>query len=157
MESLNTEVKNKSTKVTKREETKNPWMPVLTSKVVNPFTRALVPPFIGRWRDRLPSNLEYIPYVNMYMNVFYIPWFAELISYIYKSATSSHLKPGLLRWRLWLAFFLTPEALIHENHRLLWFPNWDPTRFPNFADSWFPELRKFPIILKWTADLRTEA
>jgi hypothetical protein len=28
---------------------------------------------------------------------------------------------------------------------------------PNLADSWFPELHQFPIILKWTADLRTEA
>jgi hypothetical protein len=31
--------------------------------------------------------------VNMYMNVFYITWFAGLISYIYKPATSSHAKP----------------------------------------------------------------
>jgi hypothetical protein len=31
--------------------------------------------------------------VNMYMNVFHFP-------YIYKPATSSHIKPGLLRRRL---------------------------------------------------------
>jgi hypothetical protein len=53
-------------------------------------------PFIGRWRDfyilKIPSNLRNIPSVNMYMNVFYIPWFAGLISYIYKPATSSHVK-----------------------------------------------------------------
>jgi hypothetical protein len=161
MESPNTKVMNKYTKVTKKEETKNLRKPVFASKVVNPFTRALAPPFIGRRRDfyipRLLSNLENIPNVNMYMNVFCILWFAGLISYIYKSATSSHFKPGLLKWRLWLGFFLTPEALIHENHRSLWFPNWDSTRFLNFADSWFPELRQFPIILKWTADLRIEA
>jgi hypothetical protein len=48
-----------------------------SSKVVNPFTRALGPPFIGRRRDfyiaRLPSNVENIPSVNMYINNFYIP------------------------------------------------------------------------------------
>jgi hypothetical protein len=46
---------------------------------------------------KIPLNLRNIPSVNMYMNVFYILWFAGLISYIYKSATSSHVKPGLLR------------------------------------------------------------
>jgi hypothetical protein len=47
------------------------------SKVVNPFTIALTPPFIGRRRDfyilKIPSNLRNIPSVNMYMNVLYIP------------------------------------------------------------------------------------
>jgi hypothetical protein len=66
-------------------------------KVVNPFTRALVPPFIGRRRDfyipKVPSNLGNIPNVNTYMNIFYI-------SYIYKPATSSHVEPELLRQRL---------------------------------------------------------
>jgi hypothetical protein len=61
----------------KNGETKNLRKPVLTSKVVNPFTRALMPPFIGRRRDfyilRLPSNLRNIPNVNTYKNVFYIP------------------------------------------------------------------------------------
>jgi hypothetical protein len=160
MESPNTRVTNKSAQVTKNGETKNLWKHVLTSKVVNPFTRALAPSFIGRRRDfyilRLPSNLGNIPNVNTYKNV-YIPWFAGLISHIYKPATSSHFKPGLLKWRLWLGFFLTPEALLHENHRSLWFPNWDSTRFPNFVDSWFPELCQFPIVLKWTADSRTGA
>jgi hypothetical protein len=65
------------------------------------FTRALTLPFIGRRRDlyipKIPSNLRNIPSVNMYMNVFYILWFAGLISYIYKPATSSHAQPGLLR------------------------------------------------------------
>jgi hypothetical protein len=105
------------------------------------FTRALAPPFIGRRRDfyilRIPSNLRNIPSVNMYTNVFYISWFTELISYIYKSAISSHFKPGLLRWRLWLGSFLILESLIIENHRSLWLSNQDFTRFPNFTDSWF--------------------
>jgi hypothetical protein len=67
-------------------------MAAQTSKVVNAFTRALVPPFIGRRRDfynpKIPSDPRNIPSVNMYMNVFYI-------SYIYKPATSSHTKAGL--------------------------------------------------------------
>jgi hypothetical protein len=60
-----------------QDETKNLQKTALTSKVVNPFTRALAPPFIGRRRDfyipKIPSNLGNIPSVNMYMNVFYIP------------------------------------------------------------------------------------
>jgi hypothetical protein len=60
-----------------QEETKNPLKTAHTSKVVNPFTRALTPPFIGKRRDfyipKIPSNLGNIPSVNMYMNVFYIP------------------------------------------------------------------------------------
>jgi hypothetical protein len=48
-----------------------------SSKVVNPFTRALVHPFIGRRRDfyipKIPLNLRNIPSVNMYINVFDIP------------------------------------------------------------------------------------
>jgi hypothetical protein len=83
-----------------KEETKNLLKTARASKVVNPFTRALAPPFIGRRMDfyipKIPSNLTNIPSVNMYMNVLYISWFAGLISYIYKSATSSHIKPGLL-------------------------------------------------------------
>jgi hypothetical protein len=60
-----------------QEETKNPLKTAHASKVVNFFTRALSPPFIGRRRDfyipKIPSNIENIPSVNMYMNVFYIP------------------------------------------------------------------------------------
>jgi hypothetical protein len=122
-ESPNTRVMKASTQFTKDRETKNLWKLVLASKVVNSFTRALAPPFIWRRRDfyipRIPSNLRNIPSVNMYANVFYISWFTGLISYIYKSAISSHFKPGLLRWRLWLGSFLIPETLIYENHRLL--------------------------------------
>jgi hypothetical protein len=59
-----------------KEETKNLLKTAPTSKVVNPFTRALAPPFIRRRRDfyilKIPSNLRNIPSVNMYMNAFYI-------------------------------------------------------------------------------------
>jgi hypothetical protein len=64
------------------------------------------------------------------MNVFYIPWFAGLISYIYKPATSSHSQPGLLKWRLWLGFFpdsrrFFPKIITHRDSR---------TEVP--SDSW---------------------
>jgi hypothetical protein len=76
MGSPDTRITNRSTQVTK-EEAKNLQKPFLASKVENPFTRALTPPFIGRKRDfyilRIPSNPENIPGVNTYMNVFYIP------------------------------------------------------------------------------------
>jgi hypothetical protein len=71
------EHKNREQKHTshKRRETRNLRKPVLASKVVNPFTRALVPPFIRRRRDfyilKLPSNLGNIPKVNTYKNVFF--------------------------------------------------------------------------------------
>jgi hypothetical protein len=75
-----------------QEETKNLPQVAKASKVVNPFTRALAPPFIGRRRDfyipKTLSSSKNIPNVNTYMNVFFI-------SYIYKPATSSHSKPGL--------------------------------------------------------------
>jgi hypothetical protein len=58
-----------------------------------------------------------------------------IVSCFSSKTTSSHFKPGLSRWRLWLGSFLIPESLIHENHRSLWLPNQDFTRFPNFADS----------------------
>jgi hypothetical protein len=74
------------------QETKNLLKTAQTSKVVNAFTHAHAPPFIGRRRDfyipKIPSDPRNIPSVNMYKNVFYI-------SYIYKPATSSHIKPGL--------------------------------------------------------------
>jgi hypothetical protein len=55
MESPNTRAKSPSHKSCERE-TKNLQKPVLASKVVDPFTRALAPPFIGRWRDFLHSE-----------------------------------------------------------------------------------------------------
>jgi hypothetical protein len=83
---------SRSSTVMTQEETKNLPRTAQTSKVMNPFTRALGPPFIGRRRDfyipKTPSSSKNIPNVNAYMNVFFI-------SYIYKLATSSHAKPGL--------------------------------------------------------------
>jgi hypothetical protein len=59
----------------------------------------------GLLHSEIPSNLKNTPSVNIYKNVFYIPWFAELISNIYKLATHSHLEPGLLTPLLWLSSF----------------------------------------------------
>jgi hypothetical protein len=73
---LSTRMFKSGTQFTK-EEIKNLLKTAHASKVVNPFTRALMPPFIGRQRDfyipKIPSNLRNISSVNMYMNVFYIP------------------------------------------------------------------------------------
>jgi hypothetical protein len=103
--------KRSSTQMT-QEETKNLLKIAQTSKVVNPFTRALVPPFTRRRRDfyisKIPSDPRNIPSVNMYINVFYI-------SYIYKPTTSSHTKPGLF-----------------ETTSLTWLP----------TDSWLSPFRK---------------
>jgi hypothetical protein len=48
-----------------KEEIKNLIKTAHASKVVNPFTRALAPPFIGRRRDfyipKIPLNLRNIP------------------------------------------------------------------------------------------------
>jgi hypothetical protein len=147
-----------SARMLRREGTQNPRKPVLVSKVVNPFTRALVPPFIGRRGDfyipRLPSNLENISNVNMSMNVFYIPWFAGLISYIYKPATSSHFKPGLFETTslTWLPRISEVSfTKIYHSSRL-------PNRgFPKFAGSWLLEFHQIPVILKQTTKLRTKA
>jgi hypothetical protein len=72
----NTRTDESKAQSTKDEETKNLQKTALPSKVVNPFTRALAPPFIGGRRDfyisKIPSNLRNISSVNMYMNVFYI-------------------------------------------------------------------------------------
>jgi hypothetical protein len=47
-----------------------------SSKNLNPFTRALVPPFIRRRRDfyipKMPSSSKNIPNVNAYKDVFFI-------------------------------------------------------------------------------------
>jgi hypothetical protein len=85
----------------KGRETKNLQMTALASKVVNPFTRAHVPPFIGRRRDfyipKFPSNLENIPSVNMYMNVFLHPVIYGANFIYLQACPSSHSKPELLR------------------------------------------------------------
>jgi hypothetical protein len=87
---------------------------------------------------KIPSKLGNIPSVNTYKNVLYIPWFAGLISYIYKPATSSHVKPGLfevasLTWLL--SYFQTSPP---------WFPNFGDSH-PQFRRSEIPDLRRFRI------------
>jgi hypothetical protein len=114
-----------------REETNNLRKPALTSKVVNTFTRALTPPFRGIRRDfyisKIPLNLGNIPSANMYMNVFYIPWFAGLISYIYKPATSSHIKTRTfevtsMAWLL-LDSRILYACFTHQNPRISQIPD----------------------------------
>jgi hypothetical protein len=57
-ESPNTEVQNTNhtSHESCKKETRNIWKYALTSKVVNPLTRALAPPLIGRRRDFLHSE-----------------------------------------------------------------------------------------------------
>jgi hypothetical protein len=148
MESPNTRVTNRSTQVMKKEEIKNLRKPVRTSKVVNPFTRALAPPFIGRRRDfyilRLPSNQGNFLNVNTYMKVFYIPWFTGLISYIYKPTTSSHFKPGLfemtsLTWLPRTFEVLFTRIITHQDSRIeeSWnLPIHNFLNFTRFQSSW---------------------
>jgi hypothetical protein len=115
-------------------------MTALASKVVNPFTCALAPHFIGRRKDfyisKIASNLGNIPSVNTYINVLYIPWFAGMNLYIDKPATSSHVKSGLLRLRLCLGFLLIPDFVIHGDLHILWLPNFAGFWLRNFIGSW---------------------
>jgi hypothetical protein len=116
-------------------------------KSYEPLSRALMPPFIGRRRDfyipRLPSNLENIRNVNMYMNVFHTPWFAELIS-IHKPATSSHFKPGLfettsLTWLPRTSEILFMKIITHRDSRTEVSRNSQVhgfLRFTRFQSSW---------------------
>jgi hypothetical protein len=148
-----------------QEETKNLQKTAQTSKVVNPFTRALAPPFIGRRRDfyipKTPSSSKNISNVNIYMNVFYIP-------YIYKPTTSSHAKSGLFEMTS-LTLLLTDSGIstfrkfsfvvtseldlqqIPEFHKLpiSWFSRFMASGLYEFATS---RLRRFKI-----PDLRTFA
>jgi hypothetical protein len=160
-ESPNTRSMKFNVQFTKDRETKNLQKSALASKVVNPFTRAHAPPFIGRRMDfyipTIPSNLGNIPNVNMHTNVFYIPWFTGLISYIYKLGTSSHLKPGLSIWHLWLCSFLIPrisfsrrsplapatESDLHQLPELRRSLIIAGSRFQIFATSWFQNFTSF--------------
>jgi hypothetical protein len=143
---LRTRVTNESAQVTKSGETKNLRKPELASKVVNPFTCALAPPFIGRREDfyipRLPSNLRNIPNVNTYKNVFYIPWFAGLISYIYKSATIHTLNLDF-----WSDFFDLASSWPRSSYSLK-----SPlTVIPELRLHQIPELRRF--LIPWTSPI----
>jgi hypothetical protein len=94
MGSPNSRHENNHAKGRTKKGTRNPQKYTSATKYVNPFTHALESPFIGRRRDfyfpRLPSNLENIPDVNMYTNVFYITGFTSLNSHIYKSLPQVH-------------------------------------------------------------------
>jgi hypothetical protein len=113
---------------------------------VNPFTRALAPPFIGRRRDfyipKIPSSSKNIPSVNTYMNVI-------SISYIYKPATSSHSKPELFETTTltfllnssWIPLFArSPRAVTSES---------DFRQIPEFPISRSSWLRMFEIPDCW--------
>jgi hypothetical protein len=110
-----------------------------SSKGLNPFTRALTPPFIGSRRDfyipKSPSSSKNIPNVNTYNNVFFI-------SHIYKPATSSHSKPGLF-------------GTITLTLLLLWFVNFSAhdfrTRLP--TDSRISCPPKFVTLPVWGSRL----
>jgi hypothetical protein len=151
MESPNTRFPNKPLKArTMRGDKESPKV-YLRLKSCEPFTCALEPPFIERRMDfyipRLPSNLENIPSVNMYMNVFYIPWFAELISYIYKPSTSSYFKPRLLRWWLWLGLPLTSVTLFAKiiTYQDSKTETDRASRNSQFMTSW---IHQIPVVLK---------
>jgi hypothetical protein len=138
----------------KRRQRISQWL-LLPQKLWIPLHVPFPPPFIGRRKvfyiPKIPSNLGNIPCVNTYINVLYIPWFVGLNSYIYKPATSSHVKPGLLRLRLWLGFLLIPNYFIHGDLHILWLPNFAGFWMRNFtgswaqsfAGSWFTQLHRF--------------
>jgi hypothetical protein len=119
---------------------------------MNPFTRALAPPFIGRQRDfyipKTPSSSRNIPNVNTYKNVFFI-------SYIYKTATSSHSKPGLfgtttltlLLTGSWTSPFATSELDFRHIPELAVLRSSWLRRFeiPDFHMFTTPRLRRFKI------------
>jgi hypothetical protein len=109
-----------------QEETKSLLKIAQTSKVVNPFTCALTPPFIGGRRDfyilTIPLNSKNIPSVNTHTNVFYIYF---------------------LRQQLWLCFLLVRESPRSRNLHAPWLPNSPSIIFPNFIDSRSSWLRRF--------------
>jgi hypothetical protein len=59
----------------REKETKDLPLMAQVPKILNPFTRALTPPFIGRRRDFYipitPLSSRNIPNVNTYKNVFF--------------------------------------------------------------------------------------
>jgi hypothetical protein len=84
----------------------------------------------------------------MYMNVLYISWFAGLISYIYKPATSSHLKPRFFQMTSLTWPSTDSRGLIHAdphssrlaNLGLPIFPSSLVHVFMNSSDSWSSQI-----------------
>jgi hypothetical protein len=72
----------RSSAVVRQKETENPPLVAQIPKILNPFTCALAPPFIGRRRDfyipKTPWNSKNIPNVNPYKNVFSSHTFTSL-------------------------------------------------------------------------------
>jgi hypothetical protein len=123
-----------------QEETKNLPQTAQAYKVVNPFTRALAPPFIGRRRDfyipKTPSSSKNIPNVNTYMNVF--------SSHTFTSLPLVHtLNPDFLRRHLWLCFLLVCESPRSGNLHVPWLSNSSSIILPNFTDSRSSRLCRF--------------
>jgi hypothetical protein len=125
-------------------------------KSCEPLYTCRRPPFIGRQGDfynpRLPSNRKNIPSMNMYMNVFYILWFEELISYILQASCLFTLKirtfwddifdlvsrrpPKSYSWSSALVRANEPRFLeLAEVCRFL--------SFPKFIGSYLPEFARF--------------
>jgi hypothetical protein len=118
IESPNTRFSNKNHKSCERE-TKNLRKLVLASKVVNPFTRALAPPFIERRRDFLhPENTlkfrEYSKCEHVHERLIH-PVICGADSYIYKPATISHVKPRLFEIASLTWLLPDSQTLIHDS------------------------------------------
>jgi hypothetical protein len=118
----------------------------------------------------------------VHINVFYIPWFAGLISYIYKFATSSHFKPRLFRdavfhlvfcyfpnphpWRLLLAetyesgFLGPPEVCefmtsrVHQILEVRWSMTSRICEVPEVHQFMTSWIRQSLVVLKQIVDLR---
>jgi hypothetical protein len=80
-----------------------------------------------------------------YINIFYIPWFTELILYIYKFATSSHFKPGL--FEVTSLTWLLPDPRISFSRTLLLSlaSKSDLHHIPELCRFMIPELRRLRI------------
>jgi hypothetical protein len=91
---------NKYMKVCKSAETRNLPKSVLASKVVNPFTCALEPPFYKETKELLHSEInlesrEYSKCEHVHEHLLHAV-ICGTNFIIYKHATRSHLEPGLL-------------------------------------------------------------
>jgi hypothetical protein len=106
---------------------------------VNPFTRALTSPFIGRRRDfyilTIPLNSKNIPSVNTHTQM-------SFTSHIFTSLPLVHtLNLDFLRRYLWLCFLLVRESPAQEI-----FTYCDSIILPNFTDSRSSWFRRFTAL-----------